>query len=48
MQGQKSSFAGENYFEPNSAFLAIDKGISVEELSLTTDFRQRIRAEIHS
>ena len=34
MQGQKSSFAGENYFEPNSAFLAIDIGISAEELSL--------------
>ena len=48
MQGQKSSFAGENYFEPNSALLAIDEGISAEELSLTTDFIQRIRAEIHS
>ena len=42
MRGQKSSFAGENYFEPNSAFLAIEEGISVEKLSLTTDL------EIHS
>ena len=39
MQGQKSSFAGENYFEPNSAFLAIEEGISAEELSLTKDLR---------
>ena len=41
MRGQKSSFAG-------SALAAIDEGISVEELSLTKDFRQRIRAGIHS
>ena len=36
MRGLKSSFAG-------SALLAIDEGISVEELSLTTDLTQRIR-----
>ena len=41
MRGQKSSFAG-------SALVAFDDGISAEELSLTADFRQRIRAEIHS
>ena len=41
MQGQKSSFAG-------SALVAIDEGISEEELSLTKDFRQIIRAGIHS
>ena len=48
MGGQKSFFGGENYFGPNSALVAIDEGISAEELSLTMDFRQRIRARTHS
>ena len=33
-------FAGENYFGPNSALVAIDERIGAEELSLTADFRQ--------
>ena len=40
-------FAGENYFGPNSALVAIDERIGAEELSLTADFRHRIRAGIH-
>ena len=40
-------FASENYFGPKSALIAIDEGIGAEELSLTADFRQRIRAGIH-
>ena len=41
MLGQKSSFAG-------SALVAIDEGIRAEELSLSKDFRERIRTGMHS
>ena len=39
----------EKFFGQNSALVSIDKGVSEEELvSLTVDFREGIRAGIHS